>query len=110
MRDVAGLLRSLDYAAAAALDPKSTMAAQVPQDQRIAFVTRLRDSAKEAFLQAYRDSGCDTAGEDLLDFFLIEKAAYELAYEAANRPTWIPIPLQGLAQLAARIQPRRSGR
>ena len=32
----------------------------------------------------------------LLDLFLIEKAAYEIRYEAANRPTWLGIPLQGL--------------
>ncbi len=33
----------------------------------------------------------------LLDLFLIEKAAYEVVYEAANRPTWIDVPLHGLA-------------
>ncbi len=33
----------------------------------------------------------------LLRLFLIEKAAYEIAYEAANRPTWIDVPLHGLA-------------
>ena len=37
---------------------------------------------------------CDT---ELLDLFLIEKAAYEVVYEAANRPTWIDVPLHGLA-------------
>jgi len=35
---------------------------------------------------------------ELLDLFLIEKAAYEVAYEAANRPTWIDVPLHGLAR------------
>ena len=39
----------------------------------------------------------------LLDLFLIEKAAYEIAYEAANRPAWIGVPLAGLARLVARI-------
>ena len=39
------------------------------------------------------------AEQDLLRLFLIEKAAYEIAYEAANRPTWIDVPLHGLAQL-----------
>jgi maltose alpha-D-glucosyltransferase/alpha-amylase len=29
---------------------------------------------------------------------LIEKAAYEVVYEAANRPTWIDVPLHGLAR------------
>jgi maltose alpha-D-glucosyltransferase/alpha-amylase len=110
LRDVAGLVRSLDYAAAATLDPKNTTAAQVSQEKRAAFVTRMRDGAKQVFLDAYRQSGADIGSGELLDFFLIEKAAYELAYEAANRPTWLAIPLHGLAQLAARILPARSGR
>ena len=41
--------------------------------------------------------------ERLLDFFLIEKAAYEIVYEAANRPTWLAVPLAGLALLAERV-------
>jgi predicted trehalose synthase len=39
----------------------------------------------------------------LLDLFLIEKAAYEIAYEVTNRPTWIGVPIAGLARLATRI-------
>ena len=39
----------------------------------------------------------------LIDLFLIEKAAYEIRYEAANRPAWIGVPLRGLATLAERI-------
>jgi maltose alpha-D-glucosyltransferase / alpha-amylase len=39
----------------------------------------------------------------LLDLFLIEKAAYEICYEAANRPAWIGIPVLGLARIVARI-------
>ncbi len=39
----------------------------------------------------------------LLDLFLIEKAAYEIRYEAANRPTWLGLPLRGLASLASRL-------
>ena len=36
---------------------------------------------------------------DLLDLFLIQKAAYEVSYELANRPTWVDIPLRGLLDL-----------
>jgi maltose alpha-D-glucosyltransferase/alpha-amylase len=39
----------------------------------------------------------------LLELFLIEKAAYEIHYEAANRPTWIGVPLAGLLRLTERI-------
>jgi maltose alpha-D-glucosyltransferase/alpha-amylase len=104
LRDVAGLLRSFDYAAAATLDPKRITAARVPDAERIELVTRLRDGAKRAFLEAYRASG-GSDSSDLLDLFLIEKAAYELVYEAANRPSWLTIPLQGLVELAARLAP-----
>ena len=36
---------------------------------------------------------------DLLQLFLIEKAAYELRYEIAHRPDWIEIPLRGLLEM-----------
>jgi len=101
LRDVAGLLRSIDYAAAATIDPKNFIGAGLSGEARAAFLMRLRDSAQEAFLNAYF---ADTKRNDkLLDFFLIEKAAYELGYEAANRPAWIPIPLNGLLRIAERI-------
>jgi maltose alpha-D-glucosyltransferase/alpha-amylase len=72
---------------------------------------RFAANASEAFLAAYREVHADSAqrwvieaDEDaLLDLFLIEKASYEICYEAANRPAWISIPLHGLARIAARI-------
>jgi maltose alpha-D-glucosyltransferase/alpha-amylase len=39
----------------------------------------------------------------LVDLFLVEKAAYEIRYEAANRPDWLGVPLRGLTALAARL-------
>ena len=42
----------------------------------------------------------------LLDLFLIEKAAYEIRYEAANRPTWLGIPMSGLLRIADRVAVR----
>ncbi len=103
LRDVAGLMRSFDYAAATTLDPKNVTAARLSADERETFLTRLRDSAQQAFLDAYYDSIGADRNANLLDFFLIEKAAYELAYEAANRPAWLPIPINGLSILAERI-------
>ena len=48
--------------------------------------------------------------ERLLDMFLLEKAAYELTYEAANRPSWLGVPLAGLSELARRVlQDKRGG-
>ena len=39
----------------------------------------------------------------ILDLFLIGKAAYEIAYEAGNRPKWLPIPLRGLSMIVDRL-------
>ncbi|HQS18775.1 maltose alpha-D-glucosyltransferase [Reyranella sp.] len=106
MRDVAGLMRSFDYAAAATLDPKNVVANRIPPARRLTLVTRLRRGAQRAFLAAYREAAAGLPGTDrseLLDFFLAEKAAYEVCYEAANRPAWVPIPLSGLSRLAARL-------
>ncbi len=106
MRDVAGLLRSFDYAVATTLDPKSLASATLSEDVRERFVSRLRDGASKAFLDAYHAGIGDLPGlksADLLDFFLIEKAAYEMIYEASNRPNWLSIPMQGLNRLITRI-------
>jgi maltose alpha-D-glucosyltransferase / alpha-amylase len=104
-RDVAGLLRSIDYAAATALDPKNVIASRVSPGRRQRLITRLREGAGKAFLGGYREATGGVGKKDgrLLDFFLIEKAAYEVNYEAANRPTWLAIPVGGLARIASRL-------
>jgi maltose alpha-D-glucosyltransferase/alpha-amylase len=106
MVDVAGLMRSIDYAVATTLDPKTPTSAPLPEATRAKFVKRLRDGAQEAFLEAYRAGAGGLPGldnMDLLNFFMLEKAAYELGYEAANRPAWLSIPLHGLHRLMGRI-------
>jgi maltose alpha-D-glucosyltransferase/alpha-amylase len=103
LRDVAGLMRSFDYAAAATLDPKNVTAARLDAEARETFLAHLHDGAQRAFLDAYFASVGQERNDRLLDFFLIEKAAYELAYEAANRPAWLPIPINGLSRLAERL-------
>jgi maltose alpha-D-glucosyltransferase / alpha-amylase len=69
-----------------------------------AFLDSFVQRATEAFLTGYREAialgnehAQATANVELLDLFLIEKAAYEVVYESANRPTWIDVPLHGLA-------------
>jgi maltose alpha-D-glucosyltransferase/alpha-amylase len=72
---------------------------------------RFRAHATEAFLAQYRAAVADApaplvapeAEQALLDLFLIEKAAYEIRYEAANRPTWLSLPVRGLAALTSRL-------
>ncbi|WP_043363323.1 maltose alpha-D-glucosyltransferase [Belnapia sp. F-4-1] len=112
LRDVAGLLRSLDYAASVAVASEASGAATAaPAERRAALFQRWQREASAAFLEAYRtvehaaESPWVPAGAEaaLLDLFLLEKAAYEVRYEAANRPAWIGVPLRGLAALAERI-------
>jgi maltose alpha-D-glucosyltransferase/alpha-amylase len=110
LRDVAGLLRSFDYAAAAASSGPSAGSAATGE-RRAALLARFRGAAGHCFMDAYlavlRAAPIPWASEaattGLLDLFLLEKAAYEIRYEAANRPTWLPIPLRGLADIANRV-------
>ena len=105
LRDVAGMLRSFDYAL------WSTVRRRIDQgadpDRTLSGVTDWRETTRGAFLGAYRETmnnaslhPSDPAFEHaLLDLFLIQKAAYELTYEMAMRPDWIDIPLRGLLSL-----------
>jgi maltose alpha-D-glucosyltransferase/alpha-amylase len=106
LRDVAGMLRSIDYLAADAVRLRGPLT--LPADDRaLARARQWRDTARRDFLDAYRQTiaGCPTDPADLafagalLDVFLIQKAAYEVSYELANRPTWVDIPLRGLIDL-----------
>jgi maltose alpha-D-glucosyltransferase/alpha-amylase len=110
LRDVAGLLRSFDYAAATAAAGRVPGSEQATE-RRAQFAEQFRTSAGRAFLDAYlgilrqspRQWVSPQAKPALLDLFLLEKAAYEIRYEAANRPAWIVIPLAGAARIATRL-------
>jgi maltose alpha-D-glucosyltransferase/alpha-amylase len=104
LRDVAGTIRSFDYAAAMVKRRSQASHGHLTDEQVSGFVDSFVGLATEAFLAGYRDgvapdgeSGTIALTLDMLDLFLIEKAAYEVVYEAANRPTWINVPLHGLA-------------
>jgi maltose alpha-D-glucosyltransferase / alpha-amylase len=105
LRDVAGLLRSIDYAGATLIDRKGVGTAPVDEAQR-ELISQFRQRASRAFLRGYWEAAHTRGGPAacaLLDLFLIEKAAYEIAYEATNRPTWIGVPVAGLARIVTRI-------
>jgi maltose alpha-D-glucosyltransferase/alpha-amylase len=110
LRDVAGMLRSFDYAAATAAVARVPGSEQATERQN-ALVEKFRRASGLAFLDSYRcvlreaprrwiGHGAEQA---LLNLFLLEKAAYEIRYEAANRPGWIAIPLAGIARVARQI-------
>jgi maltose alpha-D-glucosyltransferase/alpha-amylase len=104
LRDVAGLLRSLDYVVATIKDRKKVGAASLSNERTEGFLDRFRSMATKAFMKAYLTAVQDRAvNKQLLNMLLIEKAAYEINYEAASRPAWLPVPLAGFATLARNI-------
>ncbi len=102
LRDVAGMIRSFDYAAAVVKRRAQASHAHLPEAQVNAFLESFVATAADAFLAGYTEAP-NPVDLELLDVFLIEKAAYEVGYEAANRPAWIDVPLHGLASHALHL-------
>jgi maltose alpha-D-glucosyltransferase/alpha-amylase len=105
LRDVAGMLRSFHYAAAVAL--QSGLGRQEDMITLEPWTHVWHRWVGAAFLTAYLARSAGTPYlptrtrdlEILLDFYLIEKCAYELGYEMSSRPDWVAIPLAGLNDL-----------
>jgi maltose alpha-D-glucosyltransferase/alpha-amylase len=113
-RDMAGLIRSIDYSTTAAL----LNAVNLTAEERAILTPQLeiwREQATEAFWDTCRALAdpalwpADLAqARKLLDFFLLEKAFYEIEYELMNRPTWLHVPLDGTWRILLRhgvVQP-----
>ncbi|ESR22589.1 maltose alpha-D-glucosyltransferase [Lutibaculum baratangense] len=106
LKDVAGMLRSFDYAAWAAVDAMSDNG-RSSRGALTHYALMWREEACRNFLNAYRETmgDCPSLPEPigeanrLLETFLLEKAFYELVYEASNRPRWVSIPLRGILGL-----------
>ena len=105
LRDVAGMLRSLDYAAHA-------VAFGLPAAERepaLVGLTAWETMARRAFLQGYRSIASaspvalippsEHALIEACGAFELEKACYELRYERDNRPDWVAIPLAGIRRI-----------
>jgi maltose alpha-D-glucosyltransferase / alpha-amylase len=107
-RDVAGLVRSVDYSTTAALEraPKST---PEEHDKLALALAVWRDMSAATFVRAYREAMTDARlwpqdpaeSDRLLDLFLIEKALYEIEYELSHRPQWLRVPLAGTLRILA---------
>ena len=101
LRDVAGMLRSFQYAADVALLARGSQA------KLEAWSRFWQSEVSVAFLKAYLEEAAKgdflpKKKEDLdllLRVFLLEKAMYELQYEMNHRPEWVRIPLRGILRL-----------
>jgi maltose alpha-D-glucosyltransferase/alpha-amylase len=109
LADVAGMLRSFQYAARAGLNAHAERGL-VPQDQWEAFEARERAWQMWVtirFLAGYLETADGTLlvppDEDdlqvLLTAYALDKALYEVRYDLGHRPDWAPIPLHGIVQL-----------
>ncbi|MER7716447.1 phosphotransferase [Streptomyces flaveolus] len=92
LRDVAGMLRSFDYAA---------HSAEVP-------VPGWAETCRAAYCTGYAEAGGFDPRTDpvLLRAYETDKAVYEVVYEARHRPDWLPVPLSAVRRLA---MPERPG-
>jgi maltokinase len=101
LRDVAGMLRSFAYAAAAARPGGAPVDAGGADWER-----RNRDAFLGAYLGRLEGSGLLPTRPDavrtLLDLFELDKAVYEVGYEQGNRPDWVHIPVAGVHAVLAR--------
>lgn len=103
LKDVAGMLRSLDYAVA-------TVSGSTDDEAQREAISTWHNDASTAFIKAYRSAIGGAAPAlvpedeqrftDGLNLLIAEKALYEVRYELNNRPDWLPIPLNGIRRLA----------
>jgi trehalose synthase-fused probable maltokinase len=118
LRDVAGMLRSIQYASAAL---QRELPAGMMAEQRARETDRLSkwsaDACREftqSYLQHLRDSQHQRDGaaepidklaaKRIIQFFLIEKGLYEVLYELSNRPAWTSIPLKSMVSQLAELK------
>jgi maltose alpha-D-glucosyltransferase / alpha-amylase len=105
LRDVAGMMRSFQYAAYSALWQPSTRPEDIPFLERWADIWYRQMSG--VFLQSYLATAAGAVfipknEEDLqvlLEAYLLDKAVYEVGYELNNRPEWVVIPIRGIRHI-----------
>jgi maltose alpha-D-glucosyltransferase/alpha-amylase len=105
LRDVAGMLRSLRYASAAALRSGRHRPEDMPKLDvwARAWSTWMSSIFLAGYLDIARGTRIVPPNEAdlnlLLEFFLLEKCVYEVGYELNNRPDWLEIPMRALLEL-----------
>ena len=109
IRDVAGMIRSFQYAAYASLfgqvpglTPRAEAMERVAEWAEVWTAWVSATFVKGYLARAEKGAFVPQSGDSLrilLDAFLLEKAVYEIAYELNNRPEWVRIPLHGISKL-----------
>ncbi len=105
LRDVAAMLRSFHYAAEAAL--RADHVRERDQGALRPWADAWTDAVSAVWLAGWRrkTEGAPFAPKDdwvlarSLDFYLLEKAIYEVRYELNNRPDWVEIPLRAVVEM-----------
>ena len=99
-----------DYAAAFANSAGPSDLDEAGELRKQEIIRKFAPNCQAAFLAAYREAayaGAYRVEPDveirLLQLFVLEKAGYEVCYEAANRPAWMPVPMNGLAKIAEEL-------
>ena len=96
-RDVAGMLRSFDYAPRV-VERTSSEHDTVGDEQRQYRATEWSVRNRDAFLEAYAGDQLSVDEEALLAAYIADKAVYEAVYETRNRPSWVSIPMAAIAR------------
>jgi maltokinase len=100
LKDVAGILRSLHYAAWSAMERS--------EDKSPELARAWEQRNRQAFLNGYREvaqraggilPGSEESFELILKAFELDRGIYEVGYEMANRPSWVGVPLAAIAGL-----------
>ncbi|MCW2764149.1 MAG: hypothetical protein JWO11_108 [Nocardioides sp.] len=99
-RDVAGMLRSFDYAPRV-VERTHSEQDEEGRDQRAYRADEWANRNINHFLTAYAGGGLSSDERTLLDAYTADKAVYETVYETRNRPGWVDIPLEAVARIGA---------